>query len=113
MYIVKDTIFKKHYSGWPIIRFSEFPLDLLPILPTDIIDIERVEEFYSENNSWDAHTIFKIYREREENEEEKTIRLDKMAKDNALAKARRYEKYLQLKKEFENEGPDAHPYSNT
>ena len=49
--IIREEIFRKHFSGIRNgIEVSELPDGLLP---TDIVDIEKVEAFYSENNSWD------------------------------------------------------------
>lgn len=97
---VKEKIFQRYYQNWPKIRFSDLPENLLP---NDIIDIERVESFFSENESWDAHTYVRVYREREENEEERTERLEKLKKQKEKNRKERYETYLRLKKEFEND----------
>lgn len=97
--IVKEKIFDKYYIGWPTIRMSDFPPDLLP---TDIIDIDYVDAYYSENESWDQHTHFRIFREREETEAEKETRLRELQKNKERLRKQRYERYLELKKEFEN-----------
>jgi len=54
--IIREKIFSKHYEE---IRTS-IPVSNLPkdILSTDSIDIEKVEGYYSENNSWDDYTNF-------------------------------------------------------
>lgn len=73
------------------------------ILPTDIINIERVEAFYSENESWDEHTILELIREVEETDEEFDKRIKKIEVLKEDLKKRRYENFLRLKKEFEPE----------
>ncbi len=97
--IVKEEIFRKHFDGQlATVRFSDLPKD---IQENDIIDIERVEGFYSENNSWDEHTNLVVYRQREETDEEFQKRNDKLKTLFEESKKRRYESYLKLKKEFE------------
>ncbi len=98
---VKDKIFTKHYNGIiSYVPFSDLPKDLQP---DDLIDIEKVEGYYSENNSWDAHTILTISRERLQTDEEFEKYKSKIEKMQAESKKERYEKYLKLKKEFESE----------
>ena len=47
--IIKEKIFQKHYDGLITgFKFSDLPKDLLP---DDIIDLEKNEGYYSENNS--------------------------------------------------------------
>jgi hypothetical protein len=72
------------------------------LLPTDQISIERNEAFYSENESWGEHTFLIVYRERDETEEEKNKRLEQIEKKAKIAKQQRYERYLELKKEFDD-----------
>ncbi len=96
---IKEEIFSKHYDGIVSgIKVSDLPTDLLP---TDIIDIVKDEGYFSENNSWDAFTMLTVYREREETDEELTIRLRENIKRLAESKERRREQYVKLKKEFE------------
>lgn len=97
---VKEKIFEKHYWNWPQIQLSELPANLLP---TDVIDIERVEDFFSENESWDAHTYLRVFRERDETPEEKAARLAEIEKSAEKNRKHRYETYLRLKQEFEND----------
>lgn len=97
--IKREKIFEKYFDGWRIgINFSELPKDLLP---TDQIDIEKSESFYSENDSWDEHTILIVYRDREETDEEFEKRKLSEKKIAEESKKNRYETYLKLKKEFE------------
>ncbi len=101
---VREEIFNKHYNG--VIsgfRFSDLPENLLP---TDIIDLVRDEGYYSENNSWDAFSELKVFRERLETDEEFEKRKDFILKKLDQSKKDRYEQYLKLKKEFENEVPN-------
>lgn len=97
--IIREKFFSKHYDG---IRTS-IPVSDLPknILPTDSIDIEKVEGYYSENNSWDDHTILVVYREREETDDEFAKRKIEIEKLKEKSTKQRYEQYLKLKKEFE------------
>lgn len=95
---VKEKIYKKHYDGFPSILIGSLPEGLLP---TDEIEIERNEAFYSENESWDAHTWVYVIREREETTEEKKIRTLESEKRAERSRKQRYESYLKLKEEFE------------
>lgn len=98
--IVRETIFFKEYkgiiTGFP---FSDLPKD---ILPTDIIDLRKDEGFYSENNSWDAHSSLSVYREREETEDEFEKRKESWNERLEETKAERFKLYEKLKKEFES-----------
>lgn len=97
---VREQIFEKHYDGIRNgIVFSDLPKDLLP---TDIIDIQKDEGYFSENNSWDAFTQLTVFREREETEEELNVRRIETEKRLAESKERRREQYEKLKKEFES-----------
>ena len=97
--IIREKIFSKQYDG---IRIS-IPVHDLPkdILPTDSIDIEKVERSYSENESWEDHTILVVYRERQETDDEFTKRKIEFEKLKEQSRKQRYEQYLKLKKEFE------------
>lgn len=96
---IREKIYQKYYDGdCATILFEHLPTD---ILPTDEINIERNESFYSENYSYDAHTILNVFRQREETEDERKKRLDKDEKAKIRNKALRYETYLKLKQEFE------------
>lgn len=98
--IVREKIFSKRYEG---IRTSILVSDLPKnILPTDSIDIEKVEGYYSENNSWDDHTNLIVYREREETDDELEKRKLFWEKKKQESKKARFEQYIKLKKEFEN-----------
>lgn len=97
--IIMAKIFEKEYEGIINgIKISDLPKDLLS---TDIIDIEKCEGEYSENNSWDSYSTLIIYREREENDEEFEERKKFWEKKKEESKKLRFESYLKLKKEFE------------
>jgi hypothetical protein len=69
----------------------------------DVIYHELDEGFYSENNSIDPHYSLRIIRKRLETDEEYEKRITKLKKLNQKHKNERFETYLELKKEFENE----------
>lgn len=97
--IIHEKIFTKHYDGIRSrILFSDLPTN---ILPTDFIDIVKVEGYYSENNSWDDHTILIVTRDREETdvEFEKSKKFQEKRKE--MSRQARLEQYQKLKKEFE------------
>ena len=97
---IRESILIKSFKGKDHdIRYSDLPKDLNE---NDIIHIHREDSYFSENNSWDAFTDLIIIREREETDEEYTIRKEKDNKLNEELKSRRFETYLKLKKEFEN-----------
>jgi len=97
--IIREKIFIKHYDGiMNGIKFSDLPKDLQP---SDIIDIQKNEGFYTENNSCDNNTDLVVYREREETDEEFKKRKLFWGKKIEESKKARYETYLKLKKEFE------------
>jgi len=96
---IKEVIFTKNYdyivNG---IRVSDLPENLLP---TDIIDIEKHDRYYSENNSWDDNSVLKVYRERDETDEEMEKRKQFWLEKKEESRKDRYDSYLKLKKEFE------------
>jgi len=69
----------------------------------DIFTIGWVEPYYSENESWDGHYNAHIIRMSEETDEEFEKRVETIERSQKLAKERRYETYLRLKKEFDCE----------
>jgi hypothetical protein len=98
--IIIEEVFCKYFDGdLHIIRFSDLPND---IQENDIIDIHRIEPYYSENQSNGAYTQLVINREREETDDEYQKRISKEEKQKNELKQRRYETYLKLKSEFEN-----------
>lgn len=75
----------------------------IPFEDDDEIVVQWVEPFYSENNSWEGHYNAEVTRMVEETDEEYQKRIKQNERDSKRAKERRYESYLRLKKEFENE----------
>ena len=97
--LIKKEIFSKHFSGdIATIRFFELPKN---IQEDDIIEIRREEAYFSENNSYDAHTELIVFREEEETDEEYSKRISNEEKHKEELRKRRYENYLKLKTEFE------------
>lgn len=98
---IKDKVFSKTFdSDYYEVKFSDLPEN---IGKDDIINIHREEAFYSENNSYDAHTELMVFTEREETEEEYQKRLNENKEFQEMLKKRRYENYLKLKAEFETQ----------
>ena len=97
--IIKVEVYREYFDGDNYqVRFSDLPKD---IQSNDIIDIQREESYYSENNSYNAYTKLIVIREREENDEEYEKRKQTLEKMKEMSKERRYEQYLKLKEEFE------------
>jgi hypothetical protein len=69
----------------------------------DIIEISYDEGYVSENNSWDAHFYAIVTRPTLETNEEHQRRLKRQEQQKDEMRKRRYESYLKLKEEFENE----------
>ena len=68
----------------------------------DIVYHHYEESYFSENESWDAGYILEVVRSREETDEEYNDRIERINSISELNKKNRFEKYLELKKEFEN-----------
>lgn len=81
---------------WKDIKNHQFEDD-------DLIEIAYDEGHVSENDSWDPHWYARIVRMTPESDDEFKRRMENKARDEKWAKERRYENYLKLKKEFENE----------
>ncbi len=98
---IKKEIFNLHRGGnCADIRFGDLPKELHE---NDVIEIRREDSYHSENNSFDAYTELVIIREIEETNEEYHKRITKEKSLKEELKKRRYENYLKLKSEFENE----------
>lgn len=69
----------------------------------DMIRIEFVERYHSENNGWDDHFSCTVIRKVLETDEEFQKRQLKNELFKKEMKEKRYETYLKLKKEFEPE----------
>lgn len=96
---IRDIIFREQNDREPI-RFGEINIELRP---DDVIIAGHDEGYYSENNSWDAHYFLEVHRDRLETDEEFQKRTEMEAESKKVLKKRRYENYLKLKKEFEND----------
>lgn len=96
---IKEEVYTKHFNGEHYeVRFSDLPKD---IQSNDIIDIRREDDYFSENNSYNAYTELVIIREREETDEEYQKRISDNEWHREEMRKRRYENYLKLKQEFE------------
>jgi len=68
----------------------------------DIVYHHYEESYFFENESWGAGYILEVVRSREETDEEYNDRIERINSISELNKKNRFEKYLELKKEFEN-----------
>lgn len=71
----------------------------------DRIEVAYDEGHVSENDSWDPHFYAVVTRMVEETDEQFKKRMDRVERDKQWARERRYESYLRLRAEFENEKP--------
>ena len=92
LYLTKDN----NPISWKDIKDFQFEDD-------DVINIGWEEPYYSENNSYDGHFYARISRMVEETDDEYRKRMDQNSEVNKRLKKNRYEMYLKLKKEFEQE----------
>jgi hypothetical protein len=69
----------------------------------DIIQIAYDEGHVSENNSWDSHFFAVVTRPTLETDEEYARRMEDIRQESERMKKMRYQSYLKLKAEFENE----------
>ena len=81
---------------WKDIKHLEFEDD-------DQITLCWVEPYYSENESWDGHFHAEVIRFVEETDEQYEKRVKRLEEDRKRLRENRYQNYLRLKKEFENE----------
>jgi hypothetical protein len=96
---VKKQIFfeqKNEHFTWKDIKDIQFEDD-------DEILIQYVEPYYSENNSWDGHFSAEVIRMVEETDEQYQKRMKKSEEGKVHMRKMRYESYLKLKQEFEDE----------
>lgn len=84
------------YPTWKDIKDIQFEDD-------DRIRISYEEPFYSENNSHDGGWVIEVEREMEETDEEYERRMSNKRMTDEILKKQRYESYIKLKKEFEDE----------
>ncbi len=96
---IKEEIINLSFNiqpSWKDIKHIEFQ-------DNDLIHIGYDEGHVSENNSWDSHHYVIVERFREETDEEMTKRVEEENWWKEHYKKQRYENYLKLKKEFENQ----------
>jgi hypothetical protein len=97
--IIREEIFTKQWDGEITgFLFSDLPKGLLP---DDIIDLEKVEGYYSSNEISDPCSVLTVYREREETDLEFEKRKDEWNKEMNRIRDNRLKQYEELKKEFE------------
>jgi hypothetical protein len=93
------TIFYKgmdEYPTWKDINHIQFEDD-------DRIRVSYEEPYHYENESSDGGWVIEVEREIEETDEEYERRMKNKKVTDEILKRQRYENYLRLKKEFENE----------
>lgn len=93
------TIFYKgmdEYPTWKDINHIQFEDD-------DRIRVSYEEPYHYENESSNGGWVIEVEREMEETDEEYERRMRRLMTDEEWRKKQRYENYLRLKKEFENE----------
>lgn len=97
--LIEKTIYSKHRRSNP---FKWSDIKHIKFEDNDEISIGWEEEYYSENESHDGYYYVRVTRMVEETDEEYQKRLDesKVAKEGQ--RLVRYQRYLELKKEFEN-----------
>ena len=96
---VQKTVFDKRQDKpfiWKDIKDFKFEDD-------DVIRIEYVESYYSENDSYGAHYMADVIRMVEETDEQLQKRIEYNEREDKRAKERRYQSYLRLKEEFGDE----------
>ena len=95
---VDKKIWQESQDGpfiWKDIKNIEFE-------DNDVIRLEYVEAYYSENNGWDAHFSGSVTRKVPETDEQFEKRQKRAVESKEEMRQRRYETYLKLKKEFES-----------
>lgn len=84
------------YPTWKNIKDIQFEDD-------DRIRVSYEEPYHYENESSDGGWVIEVEREIEETDEEYEKRMEVKRWTDVILKKQRYENYLRLKKEFENE----------
>jgi hypothetical protein len=99
---ITKLLFEKNYNG----EYSWLPLSDIPkefLVPENMIMI-HIEHGYHDSNGWnEGDTRIQIAEEREMNQQEREELRAFIAVKKAERKKERYEQYLELKKEFEND----------
>lgn len=97
---IEKTIFHKIRYDRP---FQWQDIKHLDFEDEDELRIEYNEGFHEENNGMDAHFGCSVTRMVEETDEEFAKRQRQIKRDDDWARERRFQSYLKLKKEFEND----------
>jgi hypothetical protein len=95
--VILHTTKKKPFTWDEVMKFHQ----KYGFLNDDIIHIQYVEAYYSENNSYDEHFSIEVTRMVEETDEEYQNRLKSEKFHEQLNYERRKETYLRLKEEFD------------
>lgn len=107
---VEEIVFRRHYDGlMHYIDMSDIPLKFLT--HEFKIDIEKTPAFYGSEHGNDDYTDLRIIKIREQTEEEKAEFKKKWKELEEKSRKERYEEYLRLKKEFDEE-TEALPNNN-
>lgn len=85
---------------------SDYPITWKDIKNLELEDDDKIyigyeDPYYIENNSWDGFYYCRVERMVEETDKEYEDRMEIKRSTDAMLKKNRYEKYLKLKKEFE------------
>ena len=98
---VRDKFYTKYFDGTRTnFKASDLPPNLLP---DDLIEFESWEAYYGSDSSHDGGSELNVYRYRLETDAEFEDRCKHVDELLANSKEERRKKYLELKKEFENE----------
>ena len=94
--IISEEIYSKRYDTVITeIKYSDLPKDLQD---NDLIVINYHDHDWQHD---DCYTTLKVFRKREERDNEYKDRLKKQKEVREISKKMRYENYLKLKEEFE------------
>jgi len=94
---IEKTIFTKHldnYITWKDLKHLQFQDD-------DIINIEYIEPMCTTDYEHDGYFYLEVNRMIEETDEQYNKRMIETQKSKDLLKKNRYERFLELKNEFE------------
>ena len=98
--LVEEVVFIKIRYDRP---FTWKDIKHLDLRDDDELHIEYNEVWHEENNGMDAHFVCNITRMVEESDEQFATRQHEIERDEKWGRERRFESYLKLKKEFEND----------
>ena len=101
--IKTETVFHKIDYDKPI-TFGEILEGMeTELQPDDVILQNWEDEYHGSDSAMDGHYSIEIFRDRLETDEEYQKRIADGKLENRRMRKRRYEHYLKLKTEFENE----------